>query len=206
MTGDTTSDTRAVGDAFAALLEVPARMAAALAGGIGQTTSAGCGCSPAGGKFFASGCEIPPPCWEPRHAGTCRLQLTPGGTGTLRIRVDNCEWSRRVLMITAVGKIAGWLKFEPTTLVVDPQSCETFLVTVRVPDHVKPGQRIAGPVVVRGCNDHYVRLEITVDECAGHACCDVCIRDCADHIHHWYDHFYCPRPCRNVIQRDPKDG
>ncbi|HUF69572.1 MAG TPA: hypothetical protein VMM79_13095 [Longimicrobiales bacterium] len=192
MTGDTAPNTRALGDAIAALLNVPAQMAAALAGGVGQRTS--------------PGCEIPPPCWEPRPAGKCCLRLTPGGTGTIRIRVDNCEWSRRVLLITAVGKIAGWLKFEPTTLVIDPQSSETFLVTVRVPANMKPGQQISGPVIVRGCNDHYVRIEVTVDECAGSTCCDIHIGDCADHIHHWYDHFYCPRPCRNVVQRDPKDG
>jgi hypothetical protein len=21
------------------------------------------------------------------------------------------------------------------------------------------------------------------------------VEDCPDLIHHWYDHFYCPRPC-----------
>jgi len=24
---------------------------------------------------------------------------------------------------------------------------------------------------------------------------DIEIEDCPDLIHHWYDHFYCPRPC-----------
>jgi hypothetical protein len=109
-------------------------------------------------------------------------------------------------MITALGKIAAWLKFEPTTIVVDPQGTETYLVTVRVPAGIKPGQSISGHILVRGCDDHFVRLNITVAECAGTACCDIQIEDCPDHIHHWYDHFYCPRPCRNISARDPQHG
>jgi hypothetical protein len=184
--------TNALGNAIAALLAAPAQLAAALAGGAVQQTS--------------PGCEIPAPCWEPRPAGTCELVLPPGGTGTLRIHVNNCEWSRRVLLITAVGKIAGWLKFTPTTLVIDPQGDETFLVTVRVPEEVKPGQRLTGPVVVRGCNDHFVKVIVRVEECAGRTCRDVHVKDCADNIHHWYDHFYCPRPCRTITERKPTDG
>jgi hypothetical protein len=186
------TSTRALGDAIAILLNVPAQMAAALAGA--ATTRA------------APGCEIPPPCWEPRPAGTCQIMLPPGGTATLRVHVTNCDWTRRVVGITAVGKIAAWLKFEPTHWIVDPHERQTFVVTVRVPDAVKAGQSLSGPLLVRGCNDHFVRLEATVADCAAGACCDVHVKDCPDHIHHWYDHFYCPRPCRNVATRDVKDG
>jgi hypothetical protein len=185
-------NTRALSDAIAALFNAPLQMATALAGGVGQRAS--------------PGCEIPPPCWEPRPAGTCKMQLAPGGTGTLRIHVANCDWSRRLVMITAIGKIAGWLKFDPTTLIVDPQGAETFLVTVRVPDSMKPGQRSSGPILVRGCIDHFVRLEVTVAECPGQSCCDTTVKDCQDNIHHWYDHFYCARPCRTVTQRSAGDG
>jgi len=202
MTGqDVNAGTRALGDAIAALFAIPAQMATSLAAGVSRSVpSARSGCS-CGGATCArcgpAGCEIPPPCWEPRPAGTCRLQLTPGATGTLRIHVSNCDWTRRVVLVTAIGRIAAFLKFDPTTLVVGPQECETFRITVRVPDGVKPGECFSGPVLVRGCVDHYIRLEVTVADCAGCTCCDVTVSDCADNIHHWYDHFYCARPCRN---------
>lgn len=188
MTGmDGNTSTRALGDAIATLLNAPARMAETLAGAATTLRSAGC--------------EIPPPCWEPRPAGSCRIRIPPGGAATIRVHVSNCDWTRRVVGITALGKIAGWLKFEPTTLIVDPQERQTFLVTVRVPDGVKPGQFLSGPLLVRGCLDHFARIEVTVAECAGGACCDIHVNDCPDHIHHWYDHFYCPRPCRNLSTR-----
>ncbi len=182
----------AVGDTVAGLFNAPARMAVNFAGAL-----AGLG-SPS--------CRIPPPCWEPRPAGTCSLVVRPGCPATIRVHVTNCDWNRRVILITAAGRLAGWLTLEPTTLVIDAQEQATFLVTVRVPDHVSPGRTLSGPVLVRGCVDHYVRVQVRVDDCAERACCDVVIRDCPDHIHHWYDHFYCPRPCRSLRTQDVKHG
>lgn len=192
ISADGSTGARALGDAIAGLLDAPARMAAAFAGALAKRGS--------------QGCEIPPPCWEPRPAGTCVLALAPGCAGTIRVHVSNCDWSSRVVGITALGKLAGWLKFEPTTLVVGPQERATFVVTVRVPDGVKPGQTASGPLIVRGCLDHFARIEVGVRECAGQTCCDIDVKDCPDHIHHWYDHFYCPRPCRNLTNREVKDG
>jgi hypothetical protein len=191
-TADTNAGARALGDAIGGLLAAPASIAAALAGAF-----AGRG---------AQGCVIPPPCWEPRPFGTCTLTLTPGSTGTIRIRVHNCDWTRRVVGITAAGRLAALLRFEPTTLIVDPQDEAVFRVLVRVPDGVKPGQTIGGPILVRGCVDHFARVVVTVGECAAQSCCDLEVKDCPDHIHHWYDHFYCPRPCRNLSNRGIKDG
>lgn len=184
--------TRALGDAIAGLLQVPARLAGALAGALETSGS--------------QTCDIPPPCWEPRPAGTCSLALPPGCTGTIRVRVANCDWSPHVVGITALGHLAGWVKFEPTTLVVNLQEQATIVVTVRVPDGMKPGQTVSGPLLVRGCLDHVVRVRVTVAECAGRTCCDVTIEDCPDHVHHWYDHFYCPRPCRQLKAREANDG
>ena len=183
---------RALGDAIAGLLDAPSRAAAAFAGALARSGS--------------RGCEIPPPCWEPRPAGSCRLSIPPGGAATIRVHVLNCEWSRRVVGMTALGKLAGWMTFQPTTLLLDPHERATFLVTVRVPDKANPGQVLSGPLIVRGCLDHYARIEVRVAECAAGACCDITIEDCQDHVHHWYDHFYCPRPCRNPVTRDVKDG
>ncbi|CAN5698047.1 hypothetical protein BH23GEM9_BH23GEM9_19650 [soil metagenome] len=174
---------QSLGHVIALLMDAPVRMATALAGAATQAT--------------ARGCEIPPPCWQPRRAGSCHMTLTPGGTGILRIHVTNCEWSRQVAGINASGKLAGWLTLNPTMVVIEPQETATIVVTVHVPANMKPGVRLTGLLLVRGCLDHAVRLEVTVADCAQCAVCDISIQDCPDHIHHWYDHFYCPRPCRN---------
>jgi hypothetical protein len=182
---DRSTGSRALGDAIASLLEAPAHMATALASALTQRRP--------------RGCEMPPPCWEPRPAGSCSLTLSPGSSATIRVHVTNCSWGRQVSSITAAGVLAGWMKFEPTTLLVDPQERATFLVHVSVPDNLKPGGRtVSGPLLVRGCIDHFARIRVDVAECAGPTCCDLFIDDCADQVHHWYDHFYCARPCRRT--------
>jgi hypothetical protein len=122
------------------------------------------------------------------------------------VHVENCDWTRHVVAITALGRLAAWISFSPTTLVVDPQERASFLVTLLVPTSAKPGQTLSGPLIVRGCIDHAVRLEVTVAACAERCDCGVVVRDCPDQVHHWYDHFYCPRPCRSGNIRDVRDG
>ena len=186
---------RALRGALAGVLDAPSRIAVALAGALAQRAS--------------GGCDIPPPCWEPRPAGTCCLDLTPGGTSTIRVHVSNCGWTRQVVSITALGKMAGWMTFSPTTLILDAMERATFQVIVQAPNTVKAGERFSAPLIIRGCVDHFVRVDVTVTDCAGTSCCDVAVKDCADNIHHWYDHFYCPRPCRTIRTpdaREVKDG
>ncbi len=173
--------TLSLGTSIAKLLEMPTQFAAAVVGGALERTS--------------SGCTIPPPCWEPKHAGTCNLMLVPGNKALIRIHVMNCGWSRQVVSVTALGKLAGWITFSPTTLLLDPQERATLLVAVQAPEWAKVGERLSGPVIIRGCRNHFVRVELVLGECTSNSCCDITIDDCAENVHHWYDHFYCPRPC-----------
>jgi hypothetical protein len=51
---------------------------------------------------------------------------------------------------------------------------------------------------VRGCSDHYLRwlIERTTET---RACCyEVDVRDIPDYVIHWYDHFYCMKPCHGT--------
>jgi hypothetical protein len=149
-------------------------------------------------KRTSGGCEIPPPCWEPQPAGTCRLDVPPGCVGRIRVRVTNCGWSPQVVLVTALGRLAGWIQINPTTLGILPQERRTVEVIVRVPREAKPGETLTGPLLIHGCRDHFVRVEINVTECGAGTACDAFVQDCADQIHHWYDHFYCRRPCRRI--------
>lgn len=179
---------RAVGDAFATLLDAPVRLASALGDGLALRAP--------------QGCEIPPPCWEPRLAGTCLVDVPPGGTAIIRLHVLNCGWTRQVVGITATGRLAAIVKLEPTTLIVEPQEQATFRITSHLPDRVRTGAVVSGALLVRGCVDHFARVTVRAAECATAGCCDLTVRDCPDHIHHWYDHFYCPRPCRNLNRKE----
>ncbi len=184
--------TRSIGDAIGVLLEMPAQLAATLAGALANRVP--------------ERCEIPAPCWEPQPAGTCRLALPPGCSGRIRIHVTNCDWKPHVILVTARGRIAGWMAIDPTTLSLGLQERGTVVVTLRIPDDVEVGQTLTGPILVLGCNYHFVRVEVTVTECTPRLACDVFIEDCPDHIHHWYDHFYCPRPCRRAYIGKIRDG
>lgn len=181
---DGSTGARALGDALAAILQAPAQLAATFADALAKRGS--------------PGCEIPPPCWEPRPAGVCSLELAPGTAATIRVHVSNCGWGRQVVGITSLGKLAAWMTFAPTTLVLGPQERATIAVTLRVPDAVKAGQSFVASLLVRGCLDHVARVDISIAECAVRNCCDIVVNDCPDNIHHWYDHFYCQRPCRNL--------
>jgi hypothetical protein len=172
--------------AIASMLNGPAQVAGALAGALSKRSLSGC-------------CEIPPPCWEPRPVGTCFLQITPGGSATIRVHVSNCGWTRQVMTITALGRLGAWMTFAPTTWLLGPQERGTILVTVHAPAAATIGAALSGPLIIRGCRDHFARIEVSITDCATCAnCCDVTVNDCADQIHHWYDHFYCPRPCNTV--------
>jgi len=180
--------TRALGAAFATLLDAPVQLASAVSGGLALRQP--------------HGCEIPSPCWEPRLAGTCHLDLPPGSTATIRVHVSNCGWTRQVVGITATARLAAIVKLEPTTLIVEPQEQASFWVFVHLPDKVKPGELFSGALLVRGCMNHFARVTVRAAECASATCCDIQVQDCPDHIHHWYDHFYCPRPCRNASRTE----
>ncbi len=188
-TGAEQLPTLALGNGIAKLLQLPVQLASAVLDGVQQRSS--------------GGCAIPAPCWEPRHAGDCALRLRPGQKAVISVHVTNCGWSRQIVTVTGLGRLAGWLSLSPTALLLDPQERATFAVLLKVPDDIPIGQRLSGPLLLRGCRDHFVRLDVTTSDCGGEAACDVAIDDCADNVHHWYDHFYCPRPCATQRMPDP---
>ncbi|MBC7894952.1 MAG: hypothetical protein H7066_06045 [Cytophagaceae bacterium] len=173
----------ALAKAFVNLLQGPAQVAASLANTLAERARAG-------------GCDIPAPCWEPQHAGTCAVCIAPGGTAVFRVIVSNCGWSRQVVMITAMGQLAGWITFGPTSVILEPMEKNIMQVKIQAPDNASIGSSQVVPVIIRGCRDHYIRVEVTIANCAiMTTCCDMLVEDCADNVHHWYDHFYCARPC-----------
>lgn len=185
----TSSRANLLGEALGLMLIAPAQIAAALA----ELAT----------RRVTSPCEIPPPCWEPRRLGKCTLVLPPDTTGTIRLHISNCNWQRQVVVLGATGPLATLATLVPSTRVVEMQSEALMGVRIHIPAEVKPGRVISGGILVRGCLNHFLRVEVRVAECAVDTCCDVTVKDCQDQVHHWYDHFYCARPCHTVTARTP---
>jgi len=141
----------------------------------------GCGCG-------ACSCEIPPPCWYPRHAGDVRSHVCPGGRAVLRVRVTNC--GPKPARFTVHGTEESLLEIEHPTLELGAMERGTAIVKLDVTAHEQEHL-----VWVRGCHDHYVRWIVCATRRSGEACHEIDVSDCPDYLHHWYDHFYCVHPC-----------
>jgi hypothetical protein len=143
-------------------------------------------------------CEIPPPCWMPKSLGEIHSLACPGGTAVVRIRVTNCQARPgRVRAAFAEGSPAG--EVAPDELVLSPMERGWFTARLALPDDACKGQKIERILWVRGCNAHYLRWVVEAAEGGASSCHAVDVEDCADPIHHWYDHFYCDRPCTHQI-------
>ena len=129
---------KAISGTIAKLLQAPSQMAAAFAGALTQ-------------RSCASGCEIPTPCWEPRHAGNCTLEMTPGSSTTIRIRVSNCGWSRQFVAMSALGQ-DGWLAHALADLVVSRSAGDGHDCC----DRASATDGTGGPAVRR--SDHHPRM------------------------------------------------
>ena len=139
-------------------------------------------------------CKIPPPCWMPQSIGEVACHVCPGGTATVRLRISNCGATRRDIAIEAAGKATG-VTITPAKLSLGPMEREFVTASVAVPAEAATGQEFEVLLWVRGCRDHYLRWTVKVATRGASCCHEVEVEDCPDPIHHWYDHFYCARPC-----------
>ncbi|HVL97823.1 MAG TPA: hypothetical protein VM324_00830 [Egibacteraceae bacterium] len=137
------------------------------------------------------GCEIPDPCWYPRRLGPVRSHVCPGGTAVLRITVTNCGPASQAVGVDVKG---SGVTVDPAKATIDPYEDATFVVSAAVPTDAASGDR-THTVWVRGCRVHVLRWTVSTIRRGGDSCHEVSVDDCADQVHHWYDHFYCQRPC-----------
>lgn len=144
----------------------------------------------------ACSCEIPPPCWLPRQLPPVTSHVCAGGRATLRIRVTNCSAEQTTVRLEVKGEAAKAVELSPAAISLGP--LERGVLTASLPTDSKEG---AGPehellVWIRGCLDHAVRWTVRTSSRGGSATHELAVEDCPDYLHHWYDHFYCARPCR----------
>jgi hypothetical protein len=139
-------------------------------------------------------CDVPAPCWMPVELGDLTTHVCAGGTATLRVQVTNCGLSTRTIRIEAKGDLAS-VNVNPTTLSVDSMAHRVSVVSIAVPADASCGQEFEELVWVHGCREHFLRWTIKVARRGADCCHEIEVSDCPDLIHHWYDHFYCDRPC-----------
>lgn len=140
------------------------------------------------------GCDIPPPCWMPRELGEVRSHVCAGGTATLRVRVTNCGASPRKVAVEAKPASAG-VTIDPSSLALGPLERGVVVASLAIPAKAGLGEEQEALIWVRGCRDHVLRWTVRVASRGGDCCHEIEVEDCPDLIHHWYDHFYCERPC-----------
>ncbi len=144
--------------------------------------SKSCGCS----------CEIPPPCWAPQPLGDVTTRVCPGNKAVLRLHIENCGDAKRTISVDSTEKS---IDVQPASLSVAPFEEATVVLSLDVPATTSEGEKHTAVVWVHGCHLHYLRWTVEVTCKAGNCCDDVRVEDCPDLVHHWYDHFYCDRPC-----------
>lgn len=139
-------------------------------------------------------CDVPAPCWMPVELGDLTTHVCAGGTATLRVQVTNCGLSTRTIRIEAKGDVAS-VNVNPDKLSVDPMRHQASVVSIAVPADASFGQEFEELIWVHGCREHFLRWTVKVARRGADCCHEVEVSDCPDLIHHWYDHFYCDRPC-----------
>jgi hypothetical protein len=151
-----------------------------------------CGCQPRSG---GCGCKIPPPCWAPQCMGEVTSHVCPGGTATLQITVTNSSSTRGEIELEVGGNAKG-VTLTPASLSLGPMERGSVVASAAMPAEASHGEEHEIRLWVHGCRDHFLCWTVKVAKRGTDCCChevDVC--DGPDWIHHWYDHFYCERPC-----------
>ncbi len=139
-------------------------------------------------------CAIPPACWLPRDLGEVHSFVCPGGRAVLRIRFTNCD-IRTHRVEAAVTKPEVEVKVTPDNLTLSAMERGWFTATADVPTDVHRGEQFELLLWVVGCNRYFLRWIVEVGSESDSSCHEIEVEDCPDHVHHWYDHFYCMRPC-----------
>jgi len=139
-------------------------------------------------------CEIPPPCWMPQPLPDVTSHGCPGNVATIRFVITNCSMVTRKITISTTSSVTG-LSFSVTDLTLGPMERGVVAVSYSIPATAQQGEETEIPLWIQGCKLHFLRWTVKVAPGCADTCDEVDVSDCPDLVHHWYDHFYCPRPC-----------
>jgi hypothetical protein len=153
-------------------------------------------------RMLGGSCEIPTPCWMPQELGKLTSYVCGGGTASLHVAVTNCDDEPRIVKAEVTGTTAK-ADIQPGQLSLGPMEEGVITVSLMVPEDAVKAEPLRALVWIRGCKVHFLRWTVKMSAIASDSAHEVRVEDCPDLIHHWYDHFYCVRPCRHQGQRTP---
>lgn len=144
----------------------------------------------------ACSCEIPPPCWMPRELRETTSHVCRGGTAVIRFRVTNRSVQPTEVTVDAVGDDAASVQVTPSKLTLAPLQRGVITASLQLP---ADGQESPRELLLRvhGCLEHVMRWTVREGRWGCDSCHEIDVEDAPDYVHHWYDHFYCTRPCRH---------
>jgi len=149
----------------------------------------------AGGPLSrCSPCDIPPPCWMPRPLSDVTSIGRPGDTASLGFVITNCTMAVRTVAVFTSTPNAG-LTFSAPQITLGPMERGAIRVAHVIPAGSPVGSKREILMWVRGCRLYFLRWTVVVAAIGANTFYEVDVNDCPDFVHHWYDHFYCPRPC-----------
>ena len=173
------------------LLNAQVRLGKGLLELVGAGTRAALG--KAGLPATGSCCDIPPACWMPKPLGEIKCRLRPGETGQVKLLVTNGDFVAHNVTVQSAGANAGLVSVAPAVTVLGAKERAHVTATFTAPK--KPGTYEV-VLWVTVCSDFYLRWTVEVDDTCGAPCCyEVTVDDTPDYTVHWYDHFYCQKPC-----------
>ena len=144
----------------------------------------------------AGGCcgEIPPPCWMPRPLCDVVSYGKAGNVASITFVITNQSTTTRVSSVSTTTPVAA-PTFSVPQLTLGPMERGRVEVTYTIPTTLASGPGTEILLWIRGCRVHFLRWTIKLGPLCGDTNYEVCVNDGPEYLHHWYDHFYCPRPC-----------
>lgn len=143
-------------------------------------------------------CRIPTPCWLPEDLGDCVVTAEACGAAKLRIVIRNTDGKQRQIGVSVVGAGSQFVTVSGAPATVPPFGTAAIDLTVIIPPQTPAGPFVDVKIWIKGgCREHVLGWRVDVGKCADDSDLEVLVCDGADFIHHWYDHFYCPRRCQH---------
>lgn len=148
-------------------------------------------------------CDIPPACWMPKPLGEITCRLRPGETGQVKLLVTNNDFRGHDVIVRSAGHDAAMVSITPGTAALGAKERVHVAATFTAPR--QPGTYEV-VLWVSVCSDFYLRWTVEVGERGGACCYEVTVDDTPDYTVHWYDHFYCQKPCMGTHGRIGANG
>jgi hypothetical protein len=140
------------------------------------------------------GCEIPAPCWMPRELCEVVSYGKAGNVASITFMITNHSMANRVIAISTRTSLPG-LTFSATHMSLGPMERGSTEVAYKIPVTLISGPGTEILLWIQGCRLYFLRWTVKLGPVSGDTNYEVCVKDEAEYLHHWYDHFYCPRPC-----------